>query len=118
MSNSNSIFWNLEIRNGVSYYSEPMEESEKVKNLQQKLAKAEAELKKLKEEKEAAVKSCIICCDAKADTVFLPCGHLVCCEACAGDMASKAPFNRYGFNRYECPVCKKIIHHEKKVFLI
>ena len=117
MSNSNSIFWNLEIRNGISYYSEPMGESNNVKQLEHKLAKAEAELKKLKEEKEEAEKSCIICCDKKADTIFLPCGHLVCCEDCQEDMAANVLSDPRRF-RYECPVCKEFIYHEKKVYQI
>lgn len=45
-----------------------------------------AELKKLKEEKEEAKKNCINCCEQKADTVIIPCGHLVCCGDCAEDM--------------------------------
>ncbi|PXF41644.1 RING finger protein B [Gracilariopsis chorda] len=39
--------------------------------------------------------SCVICLDAKVETMFLWCGHSVCCKACSRML------------RVECPVCRK-----------
>jgi hypothetical protein len=36
---------------------------------------------------------CKICMDAEVNTLFLPCGHLVCCDKCAPKIS-------------ECPICR------------
>ena len=113
MSTSNSIFWNIEIRNGVSYYSEPMPVSKEVEQLKQELAKVKAELNNMKEEKEQAEKNCIICCDKKANIVFMPCCHMVCCEDCSAKLL--ANYIADG-GKNECPLCKMRIGREKKVY--
>uniref|UniRef100_A0A1I8A9M6 RING-type domain-containing protein n=1 Tax=Steinernema glaseri TaxID=37863 RepID=A0A1I8A9M6_9BILA len=56
-----------------------------------------------KSEKLEKDRTCVVCMDAKRDTVFLECGHLVACEACADEIA-------------ECCVCRRMIHEKKKVF--
>nr|XP_022292969.1 putative inhibitor of apoptosis [Crassostrea virginica]XP_022292970.1 putative inhibitor of apoptosis [Crassostrea virginica] len=48
--------------------------------------------------------SCKICFDANFNTVFLPCGHLMCCEDCAKTVRI-------------CPMCRSTIKSAKKVFL-
>jgi len=49
---------------------------------------------------------CTICMDAVADTVFVPCGHLVSCGECAAKLKKKP-----------CPVCRKKIKLAQKVFM-
>jgi len=49
---------------------------------------------------------CTICMDAVADTVFVPCGHLVSCGDCAAQLKRKP-----------CPVCRKKIKIAQKVFM-
>jgi len=49
---------------------------------------------------------CTICMDAVADTVFVPCGHLVSCGDCAAQLKRKP-----------CPVCRKKIKIVQKVFM-
>jgi len=39
---------------------------------------------------------CKVCMDAQVDTVFMPCGHLVCCNSCSPRM-------------HNCPICRKRI---------
>uniref|UniRef100_A0A1I8A9K7 RING-type domain-containing protein n=1 Tax=Steinernema glaseri TaxID=37863 RepID=A0A1I8A9K7_9BILA len=56
-----------------------------------------------KSEKLEKDRTCVVCMDAKRDTVFLECGHLVACEACAKEIA-------------ECCVCRRMIDEKKKVF--
>lgn len=46
------------------------------------------ENEKLKEER-----TCKVCMDAQVDTVFLPCGHFVCCAECAKQLQ-------------RCPICR------------
>lgn len=48
----------------------------------------------------APAEECSICMDAKPDAVFVECGHVACCLACAQNPALK-----------ECPICRK----EKKL---
>lgn len=46
---------------------------------------------------------CIVCCDRKRDTLFLPCRHLVSCVACANVVQT-------------CPVCRKRIGNSVIVY--
>jgi hypothetical protein len=41
-------------------------------------------------------RSCKICFENFTNRVFLPCGHLVCCDICSGKVEY-------------CPVCRKVI---------
>ena len=47
---------------------------------------------------------CVICIDAPRDTVFLPCGHVACCHACAEMI------------RTRCPVCRSTIQSRSRVY--
>jgi len=64
------------------------------------------ELEKLEEEnrqlKEA--RTCRVCMDVEINTVFLPCGHLVCCDNCARSLQ-------------HCPICRAEIRGTVKTYL-
>lgn len=49
-------------------------------------------------------RTCKVCMDAEVNTVFLPCGHLVCCDRCA-------PLLR------DCPICRTYVRGTVKTFL-
>ena len=51
----------------------------------------------LKEER-----TCKVCMDAEVNTVFLPCGHLVCCALCAQQ-------------QHFCSICQKCISRNVRV---
>lgn len=53
------------------------------------------ELKELAMERGPDAKSCVVCLDSKVDTMFLWCGHSVCCRDCSKMV------------KYICPVCRK-----------
>lgn len=59
--------------------------------LQQKLTRMEDSFK------------CKICMDVQIDTVFCPCGHMVSCHVCAGNVNL-------------CPICRGMIQHVQHVF--
>ncbi len=40
---------------------------------------------------------CVVCLDAKVDTMFLWCGHTVCCKTCSKKVSST------------CPICRRPI---------
>ena len=44
------------------------------------------------------VKSCKVCLDDTVNTVFLPCGHLICCTACAECLLMQP-----------CPICDQCV---------
>ena len=46
---------------------------------------------------------CRICMDLSIDTVFLPCGHLVCCSTCSHALRN-------------CPICRSLIRGTVKAF--
>lgn len=46
-------------------------------------------------------KECIVCLDATIDTVVIPCGHMVCCFACAQSVKETTE---------ECPKCRASIN--------
>lgn len=52
---------------------------------------------------------CIICFEAKKDTVFYKCGHLACCYTCAENMMKKEK---------GCPICRASILDITKVFIV
>ena len=39
---------------------------------------------------------CVICLDESPDTIFIPCGHVVCCKKCLAKVT-------------ECPICRTLI---------
>uniref|UniRef100_A0A2H1V5S7 SFRICE_011056 n=1 Tax=Spodoptera frugiperda TaxID=7108 RepID=A0A2H1V5S7_SPOFR len=48
---------------------------------------------------------CVICMDAKSEVVFVPCGHMCCCQPCASkEMES-------------CPMCRSTIERTIKVMV-
>jgi len=63
---------------------------------------AASELEKNRKLREA--RTCKVCMDRETNTVFLPCGHLVCCEACAKSLS-------------DCPICRSVIRGTVKTFL-
>lgn len=66
----------------------------------------DAETKVLLEENSQLreARTCKICLDKEVNTVFLPCGHLVCCNECAPEMD-------------KCPVCRQLIRGTVRIFL-
>ncbi|XP_030066010.1 E3 ubiquitin-protein ligase XIAP [Microcaecilia unicolor] len=56
-------------------------------------------LRRLQEEKQ-----CKICMDRSSCVVFIPCGHLVACQACAEAVD-------------KCPICCSIIQRRQKIFM-
>lgn len=49
-------------------------------------------------------RTCKVCMDAEVNTVFLPCGHLVCCATCSPHLRN-------------CPICRTFIRGTVKTFL-
>jgi len=49
-------------------------------------------------------RTCRVCMDACVSVVFLPCGHLVCCERCTPALRN-------------CAVCRALIRGTVRVFL-
>ncbi|KAJ8611785.1 hypothetical protein CTAYLR_007731 [Chrysophaeum taylorii] len=47
---------------------------------------------------------CTLCMTSRLDTVFMPCRHLLACEACAADL-----LGRYHAANAPCPVCREPI---------
>jgi hypothetical protein len=61
--------------------------------------KLEEENRQLKESR-----NCKVCMDNDVNTVFLPCGHLVCCDSCSRSVT-------------HCPICRTFIRGTVKTFL-
>lgn len=49
-------------------------------------------------------RTCKVCMDKEVNTVFLPCGHLICCNECAPQVRN-------------CPLCRTFIRGTVKTFL-
>ena len=49
--------------------------------------------------------TCIVCWSVQIDTVFIPCGHMACCQACANNLSPQI-----------CVVCRVPIQQVVKVF--
>jgi hypothetical protein len=49
-------------------------------------------------------RTCKVCMDRDVDTVFLPCGHLVCCSNCSPELRN-------------CAVCRSLIRGTVRIFL-
>ncbi|KAM4866473.1 baculoviral IAP repeat-containing protein 2-like [Thomomys bottae] len=59
----------------------------------------EEQLRRLQEER-----TCKVCMDREVSVVFIPCGHLVVCQACAPSLR-------------KCPICRGIIKGTVRTFL-
>ena len=46
---------------------------------------------------------CSICMDAPKDVVFIPCGHVSCCQECSADI-------------HDCPICRQPVTKRQKLF--
>ena len=57
--------------------------------------------------------TCKVCMEQKVDTAFLPCGHVVCCQACATVTMSRV--NQQGVAT--CPICRVALQNKIKVYL-
>ena len=57
------------------------------------------ENRQLKEEK-----LCKVCLDGESNTVFLPCGHLSCCDVCSPALKN-------------CPICRAYIRGTVRIFV-
>ena len=66
-------------------------------------ANAEAAKQKARAEK-AATNECAICMDASCDVALVPCGHVCCCEGCAGQLK-------------QCPSCRVDVEGTSRVYL-
>ena len=67
-----------------------------------------AEIRRLKENQQTRdtrrARECIVCMEASPEVVFVPCGHLVCCVACAEQVES-------------CPSCRAEIAQRVRTYL-
>ncbi|XP_043921138.1 E3 ubiquitin-protein ligase MYLIP [Protopterus annectens] len=59
----------------------------------------QTQLQKLKE-----AMLCMACCEEEINSAFCPCGHMVCCNACASQLQS-------------CPICRASVEHVQHVYL-
>lgn len=59
-------------------------------------------------------RNCIICCTRLKNTIFIPCGHSLCCTVCSKTLAKQA---RTEDVQVDCLVCKKRVDSINKVYL-
>lgn len=64
---------------------------------------------------------CVICYSAVAETVLLPCKHLVLCLECCDDIGIKDKETVFRDWRTEeemvkCPLCRVAVSHRIKIF--
>ena len=71
--------------------------------LQTQLDELEIVVEGLRQDSQKA--KCIVCMEEEREALFLPCGHLVCCRKCAGKTKRK------------CPICRKSVHAQQRVYL-
>ncbi|XP_036145385.1 E3 ubiquitin-protein ligase cblA-like [Monomorium pharaonis] len=55
-------------------------------------------------------RTCIACINTKSNQVFIPCGHICCCEDCANYIMQESDDVK------KCPICKKQISAIYKVY--
>ena len=81
-------------------------ESINMKEVKQSLSFIESEYETLKETvaRNEEQKLCKICMDQQISMVFLPCGHLICCDQCAQTLKV-------------CPMCRKQIEGTVKTYM-
>ncbi|EDV97630.1 GH16977 [Drosophila grimshawi] len=54
------------------------------------------------ESSSSSLEECLVCSDAKRDTVFKPCGHVCCCETCAPRVK-------------KCLICRETVSSREKI---
>uniref|UniRef100_A0A8C2U2W3 RING-type E3 ubiquitin transferase n=1 Tax=Coturnix japonica TaxID=93934 RepID=A0A8C2U2W3_COTJA len=104
-----SLFLNENInlgKNDQTPPSSPLKSSESSMNCDnceglscQQTKALQEKLRKLKESM-----LCMVCCEEEINSTFCPCGHTVCCKACAAQLQS-------------CPVCRSRVEHVQHVYL-
>uniref|UniRef100_A0A0A1X7C3 Extracellular sulfatase SULF-1 homolog n=1 Tax=Zeugodacus cucurbitae TaxID=28588 RepID=A0A0A1X7C3_ZEUCU len=52
--------------------------------------------------KQSTLEECLVCSDAKRDTVFKPCGHVCCCDTCAPRVK-------------KCLICRETVTSREKI---
>jgi len=66
---------------------------------------AKSEVAILEEQLSKFQSGCVVCMVKPASIAFVPCGHLVACQACAQKLTSQ-----------ECPICRRLIVQKLHVF--
>ncbi|KAL5232010.1 hypothetical protein ABZP36_030786 [Zizania latifolia] len=52
---------------------------------------------------------CVVCCDARKDCFFLPCGHSTTCHACGTRIAEEDG---------SCPICRRKLKKVRRIFAV
>lgn len=101
------------------YYQNALERTEAITNsfatLLDELDDVKAELAARKSEPLPDLNektTCAICLCYPRRTVFVPCGHIVCCQQCADRIVSHAGAS----NIARCPICKKEIERVQVLY--
>ncbi|EHB10133.1 E3 ubiquitin-protein ligase LRSAM1 [Heterocephalus glaber] len=55
------------------------------------------------EDRELPVSECVVCLEREAQTVFLPCGHVCCCQQCCQPLRT-------------CPLCRQDIEQSLRIY--
>lgn len=58
---------------------------------------------------------CIVCFNNNADTVLLPCKHMVLCGGCCDKMNFKEK-SYLMLNKVHCPVCRAVVDDRMKIY--
>lgn len=114
----------------INYDSLQSKSIEQLDNLQKNIESLKQINGAMIEDKKASEKVeehllCHICCSQKINTVFIPCGHMVCCEGCSKQASKFIDYNYYSDSDAEmiendsgvCPMCKKYVNTIQKVYL-
>lgn len=62
----------------------------------------------------AATAPCVVCLVLPKNTLFVPCGHVCCCENCAAILEAQGQEN--GDDNYLCPICRGVVTGRHKMF--
>ena len=68
-----------------------------------------AQVISISDEEEEDAQLCTICVDRRADTMALPCGHIVVCAQCSDVLAERG-----GLNARTCVVCRGVVREVLK----
>jgi hypothetical protein len=65
---------------------------------------------------------CHLCCSDKINTVFIPCGHMICCEKCSKFACNVIEYvdsddEMEESNSGQCPMCKGYVDSIQKIYL-
>ena len=85
----------MEITNDISLHLENG-------HLREKIQEMENENRQLTEQLQE--RNCQLCCENKADRIFLPCGHIVSCQFCVEKINNR------------CVLCRNVIDSTLKVY--